>query len=97
MRPAVLPTDRPVGATLLLSVCAFLLRFGFSTLLIFTLYNNPAASESDECVCARCADDIIQYTALSDSQAAGLLYNVNISRVRNPNRSRNAQTESSRD
>jgi hypothetical protein len=31
---------------------------------------------------------------LSDSGAAGLLYNVNISRVRNPNRSRNAQTES---
>ena len=36
--------------SLLLSVCAFLLRFGFRTLLIFTLYNNPAASESDECV-----------------------------------------------
>eukprot|EP01047_Picozoa_sp_COSAG01_P084575 COSAG01_NODE_18213_length_1092_cov_0.957704_1_plen_48_part_10 len=29
---------------------------------------------------------------LSDSGAAGLLYNVNSSRVRNPNRSRNAQT-----
>jgi hypothetical protein len=26
--------------SLLLSVCAFLLRFGFSTLLIFTLYKN---------------------------------------------------------
>ena len=37
--------------SLLLSVCAFLLRFGFSTLLIFTLYNNPAAAESDEYVC----------------------------------------------
>ena len=36
-------------------------------------------------------------TYLSDSGAAGLLYNVNISRVLNPNRSRNAQTESSRD
>eukprot|EP01049_Picozoa_sp_SAG25_P002489 SAG25_NODE_130_length_14421_cov_71.473886_19_plen_64_part_00 len=36
-------------------------------------------------------------TYLSDSQAAGLLYNVNISRVLNPNRSRNAQIESSRD
>eukprot|EP01047_Picozoa_sp_COSAG01_P050600 COSAG01_NODE_5130_length_4466_cov_23.058621_1_plen_112_part_10 len=35
-------------------------------------------------------------TYLSDSQAAGLLYNVNISRVLNPNRSRNAQIESSR-
>eukprot|EP01047_Picozoa_sp_COSAG01_P127910 COSAG01_NODE_57209_length_313_cov_1.686916_1_plen_43_part_10 len=30
----------------------FLLRFGFSTLLIFTLYNNPAAAESDEYVMA---------------------------------------------
>ena len=36
--------------SLLLSICAFLLRFGFSTLLIFTLYNNPAACESDKYV-----------------------------------------------
>jgi hypothetical protein len=40
--------------SLLLSVCAFLLRFGFRTLLIFTLYNNPAAPESDKgVVCGR--------------------------------------------
>jgi hypothetical protein len=36
--------------SLLLSICAFLLRFGFSTLLIFTLYNNAAAPETDEAV-----------------------------------------------
>ena len=54
--------------SLLLSVCAFLLRFGFSTLLIFTLYNNPAAPESDKAACGahgRSIDGTI-------SQAAGM-------------------------
>jgi hypothetical protein len=40
-----------VPAALSLCIPAFLLRFGFRTLLIFTLYNNAAAAaESDEAV-----------------------------------------------